>query len=232
MTLRNGHGAGRGVPRVEVLPADELPGGVPARAGSESPADRSEAGRFARGNSVAIKGGKARAGKTRLADRMGLRQLAEGAPFRPYKSAASAFRRAQCAELAATVGGGRCGPAPSSLVASAALQLAWARYLGDLAAEDGDADLALKASRLAEASRQSLLAAHELAAREAQARRQANPARAHADAVAAILTAGAPAQDRVCPENRGISIEQGGAQVVEICATSEDDHPPCEEPST
>jgi hypothetical protein len=68
------------------------------------------------------------------------------------------------------VGGGVCGPAPSSLVASAALQLAWSRYLSDRAATDGDPELALKASRLAEASRQSLLAAHELAAKEALAR--------------------------------------------------------------
>ena len=72
--------------------------------------------------------------------------------------------------VAKTVGGGVCGPAPSSLVASAALQLAWSRYLGDVAAETGDPDMALKASRLAEASRQSLLAAHELCAKEALAR--------------------------------------------------------------
>jgi hypothetical protein len=30
MTLRNSHGTGAGVPRVEVLPADELPAGVQA----------------------------------------------------------------------------------------------------------------------------------------------------------------------------------------------------------
>jgi hypothetical protein len=170
MTLRRGHGTGAGVPRVEVLPADELPAGVPGDAGAESPGDRGEAGRFAPGNALSRLGGVARRGKTRLAERLGLKSLGDDAAFRPYKAAASSFRRAQCTELARTVGGGTCGPAPSSLVASAALQLAWSRYLSDLAAVDGDADLALKASRLAEASRQSLLAAHELCAREAQSR--------------------------------------------------------------
>lgn len=170
MTLRKGHGNGAGVPRVEVLPADELPAGVPGEARNESPGDRGEAGRFAPGNSLARLGGHARRGKTRLADRLGLRSLAEGSDFKPYKAAAVSFRRSQCAELARTVGGGICGPAPSSLVASAALQLAWSRYLSDRAAVDGDPELALKASRLAEASRQSLLAAHELCAREAQSR--------------------------------------------------------------
>ena len=170
MAYRKGHGTGTGVPRIEVLPADELPGGVPEGARHESPRDRGEAGRFARGNVVAREGGRARAGKTRLADRLGLRTLPEGSAFGPYKAAAVSFRRAHCTELARAIGGGVCGPAPSSLVASAALQLAWSRYLSDVAAETGDADMALRSSRLADASRQSLLAAHELCAREAQSR--------------------------------------------------------------
>jgi hypothetical protein len=181
LTLRTGHGTGAGVPRIEVLPVDELPAGVPADARAESPGDRGEAGRFAPGNTLARLGGKARRGKTRLAERMGLRGLPEGSAFRPYKAAAVSFRRAQCAELARTVGGGVCGPGPSSMVASAALQLAWSRYLADMAAEQGDPDLALTASRLADASRQNLLAAHELCAREAQARPQP-----HVDPLAAL----------------------------------------------
>lgn len=173
MTLRKGHGDGAGVPRVEVLPADELPEGVPAPARHESPSDRGEAGRFAPGNSLARAGGAARKGQTRLADRLGLALLDDSSGFRPYRAAAVSFRRAQCTELARTVGGGVCGPAPSSLISSAALQLAWSRYLSDRAAAEGDAELALKASRLAEASRQSLLAAHELCAKEAVARKKA-----------------------------------------------------------
>lgn len=170
MALRSGHGSGAGTPRIEVLPADELPAGLPANAGPLSPSQRGPRGRFAEGNTESKKGGESRAGKTRLADRLGLRALPDGAAFAPYKASAVSFRRAQCAALAATVGGGFCGPAPSSFVASAALQLAWSRYLSDVAAETGNGELAIQSSRLANDSRQNLLAAHELAAKEAAAR--------------------------------------------------------------
>lgn len=177
MTLRSGHGNGKGVPRVEVMPADELPAGVPGGARAESPSDRGAGGKFAPGNSLARLGGESRRGHTRLASRLGLRTLGDDAPFRPYKASATSFRIAHCSELARTVGGGVCGPGPSSLVASASLQLAWSRYLSDLAAETNDVEaaveLAMKASRLSEASRQNLLAAHELCAKEAQARPRA-----------------------------------------------------------
>jgi hypothetical protein len=186
MALRSGHGNGAGVPRVEVLPADELPDGVPGEARSESRSDRGDAGRFAPGNGLARKGGYARAGKTRLADRLGLRNLPDGSAFAPYKASAFSFRRAHCAALAASVGGGHCGPGPSSFVASAALQLAWSRYFSDLAAETGNAELALQASKLANDSRQNLLAAHELCAKEAIARRDAKPENAHVGLVQAI----------------------------------------------
>jgi hypothetical protein len=177
MALRSSHGKGAngGGVRIEVLSCDELPVGIPAPARPESPADRNDGGKFAPGNSLARLGGKARAGKTRLADRLGLRNLPEGAAFVPYKRAAVSFRRAQCSALAVSVGGGYCGPGPSSLVSSAALQLAWSRYLSDIAAETGDADLALQSSRLADASRQNILGAHELCAREAKARPVASP---------------------------------------------------------
>lgn len=124
MTLRAPHGKAATLspaPRVETLPVDELPAGVPAPARVESPTDRGESGRFARGNALAAEGGKARKGATRLAYRLGLGELAEDATFRPYQRAAVAFRQAQTSHLAATVGGGFCGPAPSSMVASAAL---------------------------------------------------------------------------------------------------------------
>lgn len=171
MTLERSHNALR--PQVQRL--DEQPAGVPDGARHESPTDRGERGLFAPGNALARQGGKARAGKTRLADRLGLRQLPSGSVFAPYKASAVSFRRAQCASLAASVGGGYCGPAPSSFVASAALQLAWSRYLSDVAAEAGNGELAIQASKLANDSRQNLLAAHELCAREGIARRDAHP---------------------------------------------------------
>jgi hypothetical protein len=173
MAIRKGHGTGAGKPRIEVLPVDELPAGVPANARTVSRSDRREGGQFAPGNALARVGGKARAGKTRLADRLGLHPLPEGSTFVPYKSGAVSFRRAQCAALAASVGGGYCGPGPSSMVASAALQLAWSRWFSDRAAETGNGDFALQGAKLANDSRQNLLAAHELCAREAEARKAA-----------------------------------------------------------
>ena len=169
--IRTAHGAGASaLVRVETAPVNELPEGVPAPAREDSPSDRAGGGLFARGNTIASEGGKARAGKTRLAARLGLAALADDAAFRPYKRSAEAFRRAQCTDLARTVGGGHCGPGPSSIVASAALSLGWSRYLSDLAATTGDADLALKSATLSDKSRQALLTATELCAREATAR--------------------------------------------------------------
>jgi hypothetical protein len=104
--------------------------------------------------------------------------------------------------LARDVGGGVCGTAPSSIIASAALQLAASRFafevLGDM----------VLGSRLANDSRQNLLAAHELVAREAQARAhhqgdelaraqqqfQRQLATAHAEQAEAANEAGAEAE--------------------------------------
>ncbi len=164
MALRTGHGAGAGVPRVEVLPADELPVGVAA------PEPRPEAMRrppYAAGSAEAQeagrRGGKRKAGATALASRLGLSNIVADPSFAPYKGAAESFRRAQVTRLASTVGGGECGPAPSSIVASAALQLAASRWAFDRSMHE-------LGSKLANDSRQNLLAAHELASREAQSR--------------------------------------------------------------
>lgn len=170
MAFRSGHGKGKGTPRIEVTPADELPLGVPSNAEPPLPSDFDKRGKFAPGNSVARLGGVASAGKARLACRVSMRGVPQTAAFNAYKRSASAFRKAQCSELAKSVGGGYCGPGPSSFVASAAIQLAWSRYFSDLAAESGDPQHVLTASRLADASRQNLLAAHELCAREAKCR--------------------------------------------------------------
>jgi hypothetical protein len=83
---------------------------------------------------------------------------------------ATNFTRSERRRLGTLVGGGWCGPAPSSMIASAALALAASRY----AYEHGDFALG---SRLGVDSRQHLLAAHELCAREAEARRKASPPR-------------------------------------------------------
>lgn len=101
---------------------------------------------------------------------MGLRELPADHPFAPYRRLGNEWRDAHIAQLAATVAGGEVGPGPASMVASAAIQLAQSRYLADVAAETGNAALMVSSSRLSDASRQNLLAAHELAAKEAAAR--------------------------------------------------------------
>jgi hypothetical protein len=147
---------------------------------AEARDERTPDGRWAPGARTAqVAGGNAKRGKATLTARLGLANLPAGSDFGPYRRAASTFRRVQCAELARAVGGGVCGPAPSSIVASAALALAWSRYFSDLAAKTGDSELALRSARLGETSRQHLMAAHELCAKEATARGDAyDPIRA------------------------------------------------------
>ena len=189
MTLRTGHGAGAGQPRIEVLPADELPAGLHAHRAPEGAQERTAKGTFAGGSATAqASGGRAKAGSTRLARRLGLVADFPDSEFNPYRRAAADFRRAQVAHLARTVGNGSCGPAPASLVATAALQLAVSRYIFDRAERVEAADLAL-ASRLGNESRQNLLAAHELCAREAKAAPQQGGT-ATDRAIAAILAGG------------------------------------------
>lgn len=171
MTLRTGHGNGAGQPRVEVLPVDELPAGSPAPA--RPAATRDSAGRFVPGagtSELARKGAKAAHESRQLAALLGLWDVPDDHPYAPYARLGREWRDSHMAQLGLTVGGGEVGPGPASVVSSAALQLAASRWLADVGARDGDSKALLEASRLADASRQNLLAAHELCAREAQAR--------------------------------------------------------------
>ena len=180
MGLRSRHGNARrfgAAPILETLPADELPAGVPGDAGIENPTDRGEGGRFAAGNALARRGGKAKAGESALAQRLGLAgELPSTSEFKPYHARAVTFRRVTCAGLAASVGGGYCGPIPSSIVGRAALALAWSTYFYDVAARsaeqdpEGAAKSVDRASRLGEASSNLLRQAHEYAAKEGVAR--------------------------------------------------------------
>lgn len=171
MGIRTAHGTGApALIRVETLPADELPAGIPADTDRAVRSASGERGRFGPGNRRSILGGRAKRGKAKLTVRLGLANLSDDSAFAPYRRSAAVFRRTQCAELARVVGGGVCGPGPSSIVASAALALAWSRYFSDQAALTGDPDLAIKAIKLGDSSRQALLTAHELCAREAQLR--------------------------------------------------------------
>lgn len=171
MALRSPHGTGAEVsiaPRIEVCSAAKLPAPVPAPADAPRQAD----GRLLPGpatTELARKGARARHHRSRLVRSLGLVELAEDSAFRPYMLAATEFQRHHQAELA-KLAGGMVSAGPSSILGTAALQLAASRYCFDRAAQSGDPDLFLQASRLGDASRQSLLAAYELATREAKAR--------------------------------------------------------------
>lgn len=174
MTWRKAHGKAKkhgALVVVETAPADELPAGVQAEPQAEGTAERDAKGRWRKGTRTAqSKGGKARNGKTRLADKLKLAPVTADPAFAPYLKDAEAFKRRHVTDLAQQVGGGYCGPGPSGIIASAALQLAASRYFFDQVAVCPDPDLALKASRLADSAKQALLTAHELCAREAKAR--------------------------------------------------------------
>ena len=172
MTLRTGHGNGKGEPRVEVMPPDELPDPVPA---APAPVARRQDGTVADSASakrLGARGGAAKAGRARLVAALGLTKLAGDAAFGPYRDAGDAWTAAHLADLALQAGG-EVGSGPSSIVASAGVQLAASRYFSDRAAETLDAAMFSLASSLANASRQNLLAAYELAVREAKARDEA-----------------------------------------------------------
>lgn len=145
--------------RIEVLPADELP----------KPIGR----KLRRGGAM----------KIQLA--RGLTIKVPNDLWQPYLDLAEQFRRHQCRELAMQAGG-RCGAAPSSMIASAAMQLAMSRYMFDKGAAEGDMGMVKMASGIMNDSRQNLLAAYELAIREAKARadwEQSDPHRALTEAL-------------------------------------------------
>lgn len=165
MVLRRGHGNGSGTPRIEVLPFDELPDGVAEQQPSPAAMPRPP---YAKGSvearTAGARGGRKKAGRTALAASVGLTKEVADPSMKPYISRGEHFSRLHVNRLAQTVGGGECGPGPSSIVWSAGWQLAMSRWAFEVM---GDAALG---SRLANDSRQNLLAAHELCAREAQAR--------------------------------------------------------------
>jgi hypothetical protein len=173
--LRAGHGKGKGKPHIEVVP-DEISFPIPAPA----PAAPSAALQFAPdgkiANSLTAKelgrlGGLAKARKARLVDSLGLVDMAEDAAFKPYRTAAEAFATHHMAKLA-ELAGGFVGSGPSSIVSTAALQLAASRFCFDQAAHKGLTELMKLGSTLGNDSRQNLLAAYELAVREAAIRKQ------------------------------------------------------------
>jgi hypothetical protein len=162
MALRNGHGNGAGVPRVEVLPPDELPA-VDAHDTAAKLAERQRRGRpFEQGN-------RASAGRKPKLALLGVPADATDPRYALALRRASRYRKRRCSELA--VAHGYVSAGASSLIASAALALSASRFLYEIAAETGDAATLKQASALANDARQNELAAWELAARESGARK-------------------------------------------------------------
>ena len=153
------------MPRVEVLPADELP--TPnAHETAANLAERQRRGRpFEHAN-------RAAAGRRPKLALLGVAIDATDPEYAKCLRQASRWRKRRCSELAVSHGGYLSSGA-SSLVASSALALAASRYLYALAARTGDPDLLKRASALANDSRQNELAAWELASREAASRPKA-----------------------------------------------------------
>lgn len=168
---RTAHGKGASaLVRIEAPPVDELAEGVQGEPLAEHRQERDGAGRFRPGARTAqAAGGASSREMTRLARRLTLGDALSDPRFEPFARAARAFRKAHITALARDVGGGHCGTGPASIIASASMQLAGSRFAFEVL---GDLQLG---SRLANDSRQNLLAAHELAAREAQARPKRDP---------------------------------------------------------
>jgi len=166
--------------RPQVPRSDELAAGVPAPSGSPDAATaealasvvRMPGGQVADAASAAALGrigGRRKAARDRLVAatpalcrKLGLRTV-PAAEFAPYVTDADEFATAECARLAELVGGGVCGFGPSSMVQSAALQLAASRCAFDR----GEF---LLGSRLADASRANLMSARDECARQATER--------------------------------------------------------------
>lgn len=170
----------QGKRRPQVPRSNELAEGVPAPAEVPDAATaealarirRGEGGKVADAESAAVLGrlgGLAKAERDRalaetpaLVRRLGLREVS-AAEFVPYIEDAEEFAQAEIARLARLVGGGECGFGPSSMIQTAALQLAGSKYSfakGDLTT----------GSRLGNESRANLMCARDECAREAASR--------------------------------------------------------------
>lgn len=196
MTLRRGHGTGAAAPlRIEVAPADEQRPGIPAPPAEPTrPVPRLRDGRFTpEGARLAGAAGGRKAAKRRIeAQRFAaaLRLAPAMPPFepstlaRPFVEEAERWLQAKIAELAANVGGGEVGAGVVSILRTAAWQTYTSRMLFELGTgralliqrdakgEGSGLNLGIlaQAARLGDAARQNLLAAHELARLEAEAR--------------------------------------------------------------
>jgi hypothetical protein len=155
MALRQGHRNGKGQPRVEVLPPTSCRWVCRRAASSQAVA------------TSIIEVSSPRSTPSPQGRQGDSRKDAPGQPPRPPRPLVQRSLSAVQVRGGVATSGAVCGTrgqrrgrvlrsAPSSMVASSALQLAWSRYLSDLAAENGDPELVVTASRVANDSRSSL----------------------------------------------------------------------------
>lgn len=164
MPLRTGHGTGAGVPRIEVLPANE----------QRKPNARDTATRLAirrRRGRPFEPGNRAAAGRKPKLALLGVPLESTDPRYALAMRQAGRYRKRRVSELAAVHGYVSAGV--SSLVASASLALCASRYLYEIASETRDAETLKRASALANDARQNELAAWELCSREAASRPKA-----------------------------------------------------------
>lgn len=160
MSLRKGHGAGAGSPRVEVLPPDEQPH-VAAQA-DPLRTDRDAAGRV-----TTTAAAQALARLPRRSKNLP-RKLALDPRFERHNPRRLEWRQRRMGELAAAHGGVSHGV--GAIVNAAAWLYAGGEMAAEMAAETGDPELFKLAASLTGTARQHELAAWELAAREGEAR--------------------------------------------------------------
>jgi hypothetical protein len=167
MALRNGHGNGAGVPRIEVLPADEQPQAQAVGA------DPLATGRDERKRIRTTAAARAMA-KLPRRSRFMTRELACHEGFEPHNRRRLEWQKARLNELA-RAHGGSVSRGVGAIVASAAWLYAAGEFAAELAAKAGDVELFKTAASLTSTARQHELASWELAAREAAARPQESP---------------------------------------------------------
>lgn len=177
MALRSGHGNGAGVPRIEVLPADELP---PAQAeGADPLASGRDSAKRVRTTAAA----RALA-KLPRRSRFLPRKLALDPRFLSHNARRLEWQRKRLAELQAAHGGVSHGV--GAMLNAAGWLYAGGECAAEIAAATCDFDLFKTAANLTSTARQHELAAWELAAREADARRGKARPTTHAAALAAF----------------------------------------------
>jgi hypothetical protein len=115
-------------------------------------------GRVGQGNAMAVLGGRARKGRTRLTHDVQALPVDD-----KLKRQAKFMRKRTCAELARNVGAGECGIIASALVKLASEDMA----LRESALATGAIDLARK---LGESARMHLLYSREICVKDAEAR--------------------------------------------------------------